>query len=116
MSARATALALALLLLAVSVPAATPMCCALRGRAERTIMSSMDCCAVALECPTAPQATVTAASAGTIPMPRDRSLLAQPSGSPDSATPFARSAAALTFLGPLPSCPPLYRLHSQLLI
>ncbi len=116
MSARATTIALVLLLLAVSASAATPMCCALRNTAERTIISSMDCCAATLECPIAPEATVMAASPSARPTLRVLSLCPQSCGSPDSATPLACLAVALTFPGPALSGPPPYRLHSQLLI
>ncbi len=116
MSPRATATALALLLLAASLPAATPTCCALRESAERTIISSMDCCSATLECPIAPQAIVTAASPSTIPTLRVLSFCPLSGGSTDSAILFARPPALLSFPGSAPSGPPPYRLHSQLLI
>ena len=116
MSARATAIALALLLVAVSAPAVAPMCCALQNTAERTIISSMDCCAATLECPIAQEATVTAASPSATPALRALSLCPQSCGLPNSATPFACLAVALTIPGPALSGPPAYLLHSQLLI
>jgi hypothetical protein len=112
---RAAAAALALLVLASSLPAATRKCCSLRATTERMIMSPMDCCETMLECPIAPEAAVAAASTSMLPAPRGSVVLCQQPSVSLEASLLTRPVPGPT-LTALLSTPPLYRLHSQLLI
>lgn len=111
MTARATALALALLLLAAGASAAPGACCPPSGSGEPTIRS-VDCCETMLEGPIPPQAALATAVAGLSPLPTDHAL----PGDHAPVASFPRLSAAQASLGAPPDSPPLYRLHSQLLI
>jgi hypothetical protein len=112
MTARATALALAILLLAAGMSAAPGACCPPSGRAEQAI-GAVDCCAATLDCPTAPQAALTTPVRGIETLPTDHAL---PADSAIFESSLPRLIAARASLGTPSDGPPLFRLHSQLLI
>ena len=111
MTARATALALALLLLAAGASAAPDACCPPSGSGEPTIRA-LDCCETMLEGPIPPQAALATAVAGPGPLPTDHALPVDPA----PVAGLLRLSAAPASPGASPDGPPLYRLHSQLLI
>jgi hypothetical protein len=111
MTARATALALALLLLVAAASAAPDACCPPSGSSERTIRSS-DCCASMLEAAALPQATLATAVRDLRPLLTDHALPVDPL----PVFGLSRLSAAPASLEKPPDGPPLYRLHSQLLI
>jgi hypothetical protein len=111
MTARATALALALVLLAAGASAAQDACCPPIGSAEPTIRSS-DCCESMLEAAALPQAALATAVRDFRPSLTDHALPVDPL----SVSGLSRLSAAQPALEKLPDGPPLYRLHSQLLI
>jgi hypothetical protein len=115
MTSRTTALALAILFAVSAGALAGPAsCCVPNGQAERVLIA-VDCCATMVDCPIQLKATGTAILQTVAPTPADPgSLLAPelPNLTPIPARPFS----VLESHDPLGGSPPLYRLHSQLLI
>ena len=80
-------------------------------------MDSMDCCATSVQCPMQLQEVFSMAPSAPIsPVPDAKSFPAQTAGFHDSTMSFAPSAITSHGIVPPGSCPPLFRLHSQLLV
>lgn len=80
-------------------------------------MDSMDCCATAFACPMRAQDIISIAPSITIRTPsQPPCLAAQVAGSAGSTTTFASAAISPGRFCPQGSSPPLYQLHSQLLV
>jgi len=115
MRPRVTALVLGLLLLAVSVFAAASACCD-AGRPALTAMRSIDCCGAGLRrCPPTIEAIFTAELPTAGPTPQEKTASAT-AGTSDAVPDVHDRPTPSPSLTPLLSRPPLFRLHSQLLI
>jgi hypothetical protein len=115
MSSRGTALALALLLIATVATAARGECCTPSGLTEQQV-GGMDCCADASECPARLQAVSSAVVPGAVSVPTTGLVSVDSLGSLDSAPRLSHLTGSEPSFTPLSGGPPLYRLHSQLLI
>jgi len=115
MSSRGTALALALLLIATVTTAARGECCSPSGLTEQQV-SGMDCCADASECRARLQAVSSAVVPGAVSVPTTGLVSVDLIRSIDSSPRLSHLTGSEPSFTLLSGGPPLYRLHSQLLI
>ncbi len=106
-----TSLVLAITLLTAGAQVAPANCCDSKGSGEQSVRA-VDCCDSIVDCPQTPEAgRLAVVSSGT---PMDAAM-ALPGDEPGTAAPD-RHVTRLASDQALAFKPPLYRLHSQLLI